>query len=323
MIYYLPLENIEQRYTKMMNLALKPLVDVYLYPEFNLPEVIEKGEFLDVNKTSIFKAKQLQMVAELFYNGEIKDGDHFLVGDIFFPGIEMIKYMSELQGIEVKISGFNYAGRADKTDFVQQLGRWADHSERGYHEICENVFVGSLTHLTNIEKHFNPSCKIIPTGYVWSRDYVRSIFDKQVEKEDFIIFPHRLSSEKGIDELIEYANQNPDKKIVVTSSGNKREISLPANIEYVYGLSKAEYYEIMAKAKYYLSFAYQETFGYTLQEAIHFGCEIAVPNRACYAEFVPAKCLFEGINVQYHKVPMSYTDKWDNNAEKIINWIKK
>lgn len=322
MIYYLPLENIEQRYTKMMNTALQPLVDVYLYPEFDLPEVIEQGEFLDINKTSIFKAKQLAMVAELFYNNKIKNGDHFLVGDIFYPGIESIRYMAELQGIKVYISGFNYAGRSDKTDFVQRLGSWSDHSETAYHEICDNVFVGSTFHYDNVARYFNPSAKIYPTGYVWDLMLVRKVFDEVVAKEDYIIFPHRLSKEKGIDELIAYAYGNPDKRIVVTSSGNKKDIHLPSNIEYRYGLTKREYYEALAKAKYYLSFAYQETFGYTLQEAIHFGCKIAVPNRACYPEMVPDECLFEGLNVSYHDVPYWWTKRWHDNAKRIIDIVK-
>lgn len=323
MIIYLPLENIEQRYTKMMNASIKPYVDVYLYPEFNLPEVIEKGEFLDINKTSIFKAKQLEMVARMFYENKIKDGDHFLIGDIFFPGIETIKYMSELQNIKVTVSGFNYAGRADETDFVQSLNEWADYSENGYHEICDIVFVGSDTHKKNVEEYFNSNAKIITTGYIWSRDYVKSVYDVKNDKEDYIIFPHRLSKEKGIDEFIEYANKNKDKKFVVTSSGNKKDIELPNNVKYLYNLTKKEYYEILSKAKYYLSFAYQETFGYTLQEAIHFGCQVAVPNRACYSEFVPKECLFNNLEVEFNCVDYSYTEKHNNNVLKVINEIKK
>ena len=40
----------------------------------------------------------------------------------------------------------------------------------------------------------------------------------------------------------------------------------------------------MRRAKWYLSTAYQETFGYTIQEAIYFGCEILVPNRGLFEE---------------------------------------
>jgi hypothetical protein len=78
----------------------------------------------------------------------------------------------------------------------------------------------------------------------------------------------------------------------------------------------------MAKAKYYLSFAYQETFGYTLQEAIHFRCKIAVPNRACYPEMVNKEALFENLDVKFADVPMEYTERWDKNKYEIINHIR-
>jgi glycosyltransferase involved in cell wall biosynthesis len=321
-IIYIALENIEQRYTPMMNSSLGKLCDVVVYPEFNYPEVIEKGQFLDVNKTIIFKSKQLQMISEMFYNGKVNDGDVFLVGDIFFPGIESIKYMAELQGISVKVYGFNYAGRADKTDFVQKLGGWADYSEKGYHLVCDGIFVGSQFHKAQVCDHFRlPASMVHVTGYIWDRDYVENIFDGTFEKEDFVIFPHRLSKEKGIKELLQFAAIT-DKKILVTSSGNRVDIELPENINYVSNLSKKNYYRYLARAKYYLSTAYQETFGYTLQEAIHFGCKIAVPDRACYKEMVPLSAVYKSVEtIDFVDVDESYTEQWNKNAHDVIRLI--
>jgi len=324
-IFYIALENIEQRYTPMMNNALYDLVDKVIYPEFNYPEVIETGQFLDVNKTIIFKSLQLHDIAQLFYKNEVESGDVFLVGDIFFPGIESIKYMSELQNLDVKIYAFNYAGRSDKTDFVRKLGKWADYSEQGYHEICDRIFVGSEFHKQNVVSYFNidPN-KVMVTGYIWDRSFVASIYNVKTPTGDQVIWPHRLSKEKGLNDLISYAVLNPKQKIVVTSCGNKVDMRLPDNVEYKYNLTKAEYYEELAWSKYYLSTAYQETFGYTLQEAIHFGCEIAVPNRACYPEMVPSECLYDKIeNVKFHKVPKYHTEKWNNNAKNILTIITK
>lgn len=322
-IIYVPLENIEQRYTKMMNQSLKSYVDIYLYPNFNYPDIIEEGQFLDINKTIIFKSMQLQMIAEMFYRKKIKNGDIFLIGDIFFPGIESIRYMAELQDIDIKIYGFNYAGRADENDFVKKLGDWADASEHGYHLICDGIFVGSNHHKKNILSYFeyiSPNI-IHNTGYIWNRNHVRNIFNKKVKKEDYIIFPHRLSKEKGIDDFLYFAHKC-QKKIIVTSGGNPIEIEMPNNVIYKSNLSKKEYYKIMSKAKWYLSTAYQETFGYTLQEAIHFDCEIAVPNRACYPEMVPDECLYNNIDeVNFFRVDEKYTEKYNNNFLKILKII--
>jgi glycosyltransferase involved in cell wall biosynthesis len=328
-IIYLPLEELPQRYTGMMNAAIYPKVDISLYPKVEIDTEIKRGQFLDIVNTCKFKAAQLQMVADLFNEGKVEDGDAFLIGDIFFPGIEMIKYMSELLNIKVRVYGINYAGRADKTDFVQQLDKWSDASELGYHLICDGIFVGSDDHRKNVIDHFNlDPAKVHTTGLVWDLTYMYK-FKNDFEKEDFVIWPHRFSKEKGIAELIEFAKFT-DKKIIITSSGPKKDLgALPSNIEYRHSLTKAEYFELMAKARWYLSNAYQETFGYTIQEAIYFGCEILVPNRACCPEMIPPKNVYESvyeIDTKFNEgglvVPITWTRKWHDNAQWMIDIIK-
>ena len=332
-IIYIPLENLPQRYTEMMNNALYLKTDIALYPKIEIDKQIKRGQFLDIVNTCKFKAAQLQMIADLFNEGKVNDGDAFLVGDIFFPGIEMIKYMAELQDINVRVYGINYAGRADKTDFVQKLGYWADASEAGYHFICDGIFVGSEDHRNNVIDYFGLNPAVVHTsGLIWDLNYMQEFLEEigSVEKEDFIIWPHRWCNEKGIDELCEYA-KSTNKKIVVTSSGPAKDCgtNLPKNIEFKFNLTKKEYFTLMAKARWYLSTAYQETFGYTIQEAIFFGCHILVPNRACCPEMVP------DMNVYHHikeiddlfdnfdlTVPFDYTAKWHNNAQWIVDVIK-
>ena len=332
-IIYIPLEELPQRYTGMMNAAIYPKVDISLYPKVEIDKEIKRGQFLDIVNTCKFKAAQLQMIADLFNEGKVNNGDTFLIGDIFFPGIEMIKYMAELQEIDVSVYGINYAGRADKTDFVQKLGYWADASELGYHQICDGIFVGSEDHKTNVCEYFGlNSATVHRTGLIWDLNYMQEFHEEigYVEKEDFVIWPHRWCNEKGIDELIQFA-KHTDKKIVVTSSGPEKDCgtNLPRNIEFKFNLTKKEYFTLMAKARWYLSTAYQETFGYTIQEAIFFGCNILVPNRACCPEMVPAVNVYENINnvdrlfTNYDlTVPFEYTAKWDNNAQVMIDIIK-
>lgn len=331
-IIYIPLEELPQRYTGMMNQAIYSKVDMSLYPKIEIDKEIKRGQFLDIVNTCKFKAAQLQMIADLFNEGKVNDGDAFLIGDIFFPGIEMIKYMAELLGINVRVYGINYAGRADKTDFVQKLSGWSDVSEQGYHLICNGIFAGSDDHRNNIIEYFglNPAT-VHTTGLVWDLEYMEE-FRKEignVQKEDFVIWPHRWCEEKGINELLQFA-KNTKKKIVITSSGPKKDLGkLPKNIEYRYGLTKLEYFELMAKARWYLSTAYQETYGFTIQEAIFFGCNILVPNRACCPEMVPAQNVYDNIdNVDrlfdaYDlTVPFEWTAKWDNNAQTMVDIIK-
>jgi len=329
-IICVPLEDIEQRYTKMMNAVLKPMVDVWVYPEWKLSDTIESGQFLDINKTCIFKSKQLQMIAEMFYQNEVQDGDVFFIADIFFPGIESIKYMAELNNISVKVYGINHAGRADFDDFVRKLKDWSDISELAWHRICDGIFVGSNFHGDKVSKYFNiPREKIHATGQVWSLDYVYSLRDcDDKDKEDFVIFPHRVCKEKGIDSLLLYA-MTTKKRIVITSSGTQPiDIELPDNVIYINGLSKQTYYRIMSRARWYLSTAHQETFGYTLQEAIAFGCIVAVPNRACYSEMIGEEYIFDNLGdvdrifESCSPPDKSYTSKWNDSAKHMIQIMR-
>ena len=331
-IIYIPLEELPQRYTGMMNQAIYPKVDISLYPKIEIDQQIKRGQFLDIVNTCKFKAAQLQMIADLFNEGKVKNGDAFLIGDIFFPGIEMIKYMAELQDLNVRVYGINYAGRADKTDFVQKLGYWSDASELGYHQICDGIFVGSEDHRKNVIEYFGLNPAVVHTsGLIWDLNYMQEFHEKigYVEKEDFVIWPHRWCDEKGINELCEYA-KTTKKKVVVTSSGPAKNVGrVPKNIEFKFNLTKQEYFTLMAKARWYLSTAYQETFGYTIQEAIFFNCHILVPNRACCPEMVPELNVYNDVSEidnlfdNYDlTVPFDYTARWHDNAQWIIDVIK-
>lgn len=289
-IIYLAFENLPQRYTKMWNdsfISCMSSNDIVVWGNNQEERVIKNGEFLDICDTIAYKQTQIIKVADLFNKGIIEDGNTFFVPDIFYPGLASIRYMSELIGIKVKIVAFNHAGRADKDDFVQKLKAWSDIQEQAWHEMCDVILVGSKYHKERVAKAFRKD-NIVVTGAIWSKtwidNYCKGISRK---KENYIIYPHRPCREKRFDLFLEIAKKNPSLNFVITSSGNNRlqGVQLPLNVTYKYNLTKKEYYEIFAHAKGYLSTAFQETFGYTLQEAIYFNCQVVVPDYACYREY--------------------------------------
>ena len=83
MIHFLPIENLKERYTQMMNDIMSPLFDYVYYPTTEEQE-IKKGQFLDIEGTIGFKSKQLNMVVEAFREGKVNNGDKFFVADIFY-----------------------------------------------------------------------------------------------------------------------------------------------------------------------------------------------------------------------------------------------
>ena len=333
MIHFIPLENLEERYTTLMNKIVNDsgLVKSY-YPEDWETAQINKGEFLDIERTIEFKAKQLILISKAFQKGEIKNGDWIFFADIFFQGMESVKYMAELQGINVKVAGINYAGRADLADFVRLLDDWSDKSEMAYHSVCDLVFVGSVFHKNRVADYFNISLdKIKATGYVWNSKEAFKLYPHKDKKEDFVIFPHRLSKEKGVDNFLEIANRLPNKQFVITSSSKKElNIELPSNVKYVNNLTKKQYYEYLSKAKYYLSTAYQETFGYTLREALMYDCRVVTVDDLCYTEMLPKECLYDRGDidtvVKYLQDDTILADTWttmyDDSFDQMINELK-
>ena len=328
MIHFLPIENLKERYTQMMNDIMTPLVDYVYYPDIEEQEIV-KGQFLDIEGTIGFKTKQLTMVVEAFQQGKIKSGDKFFVADIFYPGIESIKYMAELQDIDIEIIGYNHAGRADEYDFVRKLKEWSDSAEQTYLMVCDRICVGSEFHKKLVCDYFNidPN-KVYVTGCVWSNDYAWDIYPHYEPKIEQVIFPHRLSKEKGINEFIQIAEQLPDTKFIITSSKkNEKLIPLPDNVETKIGITKSEYYKLLSQSKTYLSCAYQETFGYTLREALLYKCIPIVPNRASYLEYVPEQNRYKDIEdaVRLIKnaedVDLYYREMNNDNVKKIIDVI--
>lgn len=331
----MPFEELPQRYTSMWNYSIKQnltkndiIVDVD-----NTEHIIDNGEFLDTFGTVAYKQMQIAKVASLFQERKIKNNDVFFVPDIFYHGLESIRYMAELSDIKVKIVAFNHAGRADKFDFVQKLGSWADTQEAAWHEMCDVVLVGSKHQKRNVEQKFR--CQnVVVTGAVWDKSWMDRFCSSigKIRKENYVIYPHRICQEKGFDKLVQIAKVNPNLRFIVTSCGKPKDVKyiLPDNIEYRYNLSKLEYYKIFARAKNYLSTASQETFGYTIQEAIYFGCNIIAPNIACYSEFVNRDCLVDykdmckdnWLTEVYSNNNLNNNSQFEDNAKRIINFIR-
>ena len=121
------------------------------------------------------------------------------------------------------------------------------------------------------------SHKIVVTGF----PFFSNVKGEKVEKENIIVFPHRLDPEKNpqmFDELQERIEPFlPDWKFVKSKEVTK---------------NKEEYYQLLAKSKIALSFADQETWGIAMQEALDFGCAVICPDRLSYPEMYSEKFIF-------------------------------
>ncbi len=330
MIYYLPLEHIERRYTA--------LLDTQLMREFkeqkrqfikidgkNLTTKIETGAFLDSEGTNFYKFSQLQEVCKLFKKGKIKDGDVFFVSDLWFPGIEAIKYMAHFRDIKVKVKGFLHAGSFTETDYVRGIEDWAKWIEKGWFHSFDKIFLGSQ----HIKRELIEKGRIIDfkklevTGLPFIPDDLYKVAPKKKweDKENYVIFSGRLDDEKQpwqFDYVIKrFRERYPDIDIMAIKT-----LELD--------LDKKSYLKLLSKSKVFFSSALQENFGYSALEASAYDCNLILPNKLVYPEFYPQKCLYADLDraVEMLKIKLTtpdysskYVEKHRNNIKRIVKKI--
>ena len=298
MLWYLPLETIEMRYTSMQDdVTQKAFKDggidfttIYGTP---LTKTIDTGAFLDANSTNYYKFSQLQKVARLFQRKEIKPGDMFYISDLWFPGIEAIKYMAFFNKVEpVYVFGILHAGSFTPTDYVNQLKYWARDLELSWIKYADGIFLGSEQGRQDIIKTFNieyPELeKLHVTGLAFDTTRLEKYKIKWEEKEDIIIFPHRLDREKQPDLMKTISKFFPECEVIFTHE---------------HKFSKDEYYKKLAKSKIMFSASLQENFGYSALEAITLGVNPILPiNNTDYKYIYPKEVLYTSMEEAVEKI---------------------
>lgn len=239
---------------------------------------IETGQVLDCYKTHHWKFEQLQKIVACMMNDEFKDGDVLFFHDLWFPGIEAIKYIKDMTKSPVKIVGILHAGTWDKYDFTNRygMGEWAKGFEQSIIALADEIFVATQFHKDLITADLNHpqkewySSKILVTGLPFEADQVRPF---KMKKEKIVVFPHRLDPEKHperFDILGKRLKQrHPDWQFIKSKEATK---------------TKEQFYRLLARSAIAVSFADQETFGYSMLEASANGCYCVVPDKLSYRE---------------------------------------
>ena len=278
-IYIVDLEPIESRYTSEWKTHVPKIIRkainekglstnlVAISGTNKIPSATTPGAFINFGGTNMYKSSQAMAIAEMFTLGKIKPGDKFLYTDAWNPTILQIKYMSQLLQIPVEIHALWHAGSYDPNDFLGRLmsnEKWVKSTEEALaYAIDVNYFATSYH--WNIFPHVAPEQTQI-VG--WPMEYLKeSIYEG--EKEDIILFPHRISVEKQPEVFKALAEMLPQYKWIMCQEQN---------------LTKAEYHELLSKAKIVFSANLQETLGISCYEGALAGALPLVPDRLSYTE---------------------------------------
>lgn len=285
-VFGVPIEPLEERYSVDWRTYFASRTDVEIEGQ-PLTDKIEQGRFLDVHSTNHFKSSQVQTLVRLLHEGQIKNGDWVFFHDLWFPGLETLAYIRSAVGPKFFIAGCLHAGTWDPWDFLSQreMHRWARGFERSIFDIANLVFVATSYHRDLLAKTFGDDVvrrKVRVTGFpIYPKGPMVSLCEKE---EGLVVFPHRLDPEKQpalFDSLAE-VGKNEGLRFVKT-----KEVCV----------NKEQYYELLKRADFAVSFAQQETWGIAMQEALFAGAIPVVPDALSYREMYPDR-------FRYRRVPL-------------------
>lgn len=307
-IYVVDLESIPTRYTCEWKTHIPKLLTcsgchVKVIDGNTTQTSTTQGMFLDFVATNAYKAAQIKKISRQFSLGKVEHGDYFLFTDAWHPGVINLKYMADLFGIKIKIGGLFHAGSWDPQD---ALGRiignqpWIRHAERSFFECFDNNFFASDYHIDLFYKtmlfrdaptltELIESKKIVRTG--WPLEYMKdAILSIQgPKKQDNIVFPHRISSEKQLEIFNDLKNLLPEYNFITCQTQS---------------LQKRQYHTILSNAKLVFSASLQETLGIAMGAEAPLARAVPLaPDRLSYSE------LF--LNHREFLYPSEWTTSWE------------
>lgn len=291
MIYLLTLEPLETRYTGQWkrwiadDLKNAGLEFEEIDGTINTNSTTNSTNFLDPNYTNVWKSDQISKISKLFSENKIKENDIFLFYDAWHYGVIALRYMSILNKIPVKIYGMWHAGSYDPHDLLGQLDKdekLLDFEETLFQNI-DKSFVATHFHKSLINKGLKTGCeyfkyynKIKVTGFPYHFDELDKYKIPYDQKEDIVVFPHRLSKEKNPDFLRRIEPYIKGKVIFCQEEK----------------LSKDEYHKLLAKSKIVFSASDQETWGLGTFEGLYLGCVPVIPIKLSYKEMYNTSFLY-------------------------------
>lgn len=309
-LFVVPIEPLEERYSQQwldwwMEYMHKhdTMETVLVLPENSGYQKINDGQFLDSIETNIFKMQQLQILIAYIRDGVCRDGDTIWFHDGWFPGVEALAYIRDLTNRHhIQLAAMFHAGSYDPWDYLaqQHAGKWAQYMETGWGRIYDHIFVATNFHkrmLCSRRHVMRKKVKVVPFPFMLPATYGCSV-DKN-GKEPVIVFPHRLAPEKGLVALDIFRNLIREHNI---TNGTDWQV---VSSKYVCN-TKEQYYHLLKRAAFSISFARQETWGIAMQESVFAGCIPIVPNRLSYMEMYPKRCQYHANNSDEFCAQMAY-----------------
>lgn len=330
MLYYIPLEPYQARYTLQLTKWNTDEFDRLGVPyhlvtgnTLDTSQEIKTGSVLDAHGRSYYALSQTMELIRLHSVGAINPDDIIFFEDMFHPGIEALPYLFNQIDTKPRVYVRCLAQTVDPDDFVHRSGmfRWMRHYELMVDEFVDGILAASeelVAHL-RIAGFTSP---IYVTGLPFGKAEVQSRVPPTPwdSKSNRVVFAARWDTEKQPRFYLEVARRvkelHPEIEFSVLSGSALRSndpelLVFDRALVSVYdNLSKDDYYRMLSSSKLLFNCALQDWVSNTISEASALGTKILYP---AYRSF-PEAC-FNDPQMLY--LPWSV----DDAVQKIISLV--
>ncbi len=268
------------------NFNVKVLGHDYIY--FNRTKQSEPHMFSPINEAIDFELEQIKD----FMNLTINSDDTLYISDCSFPGF----FPNVLYHKPVRTFAYCHATSLNNYDYFSNVRTSKSLNELAHSKLFERVFIGSNYHAN----------KLLKNNRKWYG---------KLEVVGLPIPPFETFKEVKKYDIISVARSSPQKI-------NKRVENL---VEKEFGKiyrpisnSWKEYYKNLSMSKILLITGKEDTFNYSIMEAIMNGCIPLAPNRCSYPELLPIEYIYMNDNELIEMIKY-YSENY-NEVPKLRNW---
>jgi len=252
---------------------------------------------------------------ELLMNAEWID--KILVLDFFTPWLDILKYLLEIKQKKVKLWALLHWWSFLEGDLYRW--EWLVQAEKTWGIIYDVIYVPSQYLFEQLPRELKKKAKVFPRGIDYFYDKYLNASIEVKHKEIDVIFPHRLSSDKGVSDFIEIVKSLPDVKFAITSfneiedNEDIKTLQQLKNCSYFIGQDDDQHLQTLQKSKIVLSCAYQENFWYSVVKSVLVWAIPIVPQRLVYPEFFSKDFCYQWVVDAIKKIRYFLNPKKDTN----------
>lgn len=236
-----------------------------------------------------------QSEALLHASNAVTEYDGMLFLDFFNPGLEMVAYSAEKVGKNLKIASLMHGGSFVNGDLL--TSDWLARAEMTWLEINDRIYVPSEYAYSQLPDAFRKKAVVES----WGVDSIPPALRTTENRSGGVLFPHRLSMDKGMENFIVIAAALPEVTFTATSPSSaavseelRSALQQVPNIELLHFKDRADLHAFMGSSAIVLSCAEQELFGFSVAEAVLNGCTPVLPRGQSYPELYPAAKFYMG-----------------------------